>query len=570
MADGDTQEDDDERTIELSSLAAIYPELTIYPSSGLRMHDRKASLQIQVEPLKPLRIQPPNLANGISVSEEGGIIDKDSHSRGIHLLSYLPPLSIELSLPPDYPSKQPPVAHIVSQDAWLAENRTHLLEKACCTLWEDVGRDQVLYTYIDHVREAAEAAFGVGETLEVSPDLQVVLLDYDLKAKRAKFEKETFECSVCLEPKKGTVCHRLTLCSHVFCLGCLQDFFNSCISEGDVSSVRCIAPKCPEHPEPPSEPPKAPADRTLEPSELLQLGISQDNIQRYITLKRKRVLESNPNTIYCPRTWCQGPSTNSLSPKALENMRRRKDDPASTPPPLPAPAERLAICTDCDFAFCLVCKASWHGEYVICFPRNQFEITAEEKASEDYMLLHTQACPTCDARAQKTHGCNHMICGRCETHFCYLCGSWIEKENPYTHFNSRKSGCYMRLWELEEGDDGEIGQGFAGGANQGDRHAVMGEDEWSDDEDDEADRLDADMDPNDGRAFFPLDDAARPPRLLADDGRPARPRGLGADHRFRERDRAVLGRFLAMARADMEDEWDSDEMSGDEAEELED
>ena len=76
------------------------------------------------------------------------------------------------------------------------------MEGAASTLWEENGHDQVLYTYIDHLMEAAEKAFGVHDVLEVSPELKVALLDFDLKAKRAKFEKETFECGVCL----GEIC----------------------------------------------------------------------------------------------------------------------------------------------------------------------------------------------------------------------------------------------------------------------------------------------------------------------------------------------------------------------------
>ena len=221
------------------------------------------------------------------------------------------------------------------------------------------------------------------------------------------------------------------------------------------------------------QPKKAPKDRTLEPSELLQIPLEQDTVQRYMKLKRKKRLESDRTTVYCPRQWCQGPARTSKSKpdqgeesqELEETEEHRIYDPNGPQEKLPPPAERLAICEDCNFAFCKVCKASWHGEYYVCFPRSQFELTAEERASEDYMKLHTQPCPTCDARAQKTHGCNHMICFKCDTHFCYLCGAYLDKANPYQHYNTVKSGCYMRLWELEGGDDGEFGHGFGGGVN---------------------------------------------------------------------------------------------------------
>lgn len=170
-------------------------------------------------------------------------------------------------------------------------------------------------------------------------------------------------------------------------------------------------------------------DCTIEPSELLQIPLEQQTVQRYIKLKRKKRLESDRSTVYCPRGWCQGPAR-TTNRKADLGEGAEEKTPSEEPRTydrntnadlLPPPAERLAICEDCTFAFCKVCKASWHGEYFICFPRSQFELTAEEKKSEEYMKLHTQPCPTCDARAQKTHGCNHMICFKCDTHFVRLC-----------------------------------------------------------------------------------------------------------------------------------------------------
>ena len=59
-----------------------------------------------------------------------------------------------------------------------------------------------------------------------------------------------------------------------------------------------------------------------------------------------------------------------------------------------------------------------------------------------------------------------MKCFQCQSHFCYLCGSWLDHMNPYQHFNKPGTECYQRLWELEEGDEGQQPgdrRGFAGG-----------------------------------------------------------------------------------------------------------
>ena len=121
----------------------------------------------------------------------------------------------------------------------------------------------------------------------------------------------------------------------------------------------------------------------------------------------------------------------------------------------------------------------------------------------------------------------------------------------------------MRLWELEGGDDGEIGHAFAGGQDgiQADFDSDEDEIELLEEEEVELDGVPAE-DPL-PRAPLAPQQLARP---LAGDGRPARLRGMGAGHRRHERDGAALRRFLEMARDDIEDEWDSDDMSGDEIE----
>jgi E3 ubiquitin-protein ligase RNF14 len=58
----------------------------------------------------------------------------------------------------------------------------------------------VVYGYIDFLQQEAENAFGFaeGRNLEVPQDFKISLLDYDIKATQAAFEKETFDCGVCL------------------------------------------------------------------------------------------------------------------------------------------------------------------------------------------------------------------------------------------------------------------------------------------------------------------------------------------------------------------------------------
>ena len=345
----------------------------------------------------------------------------------------------------------------------------------------------------------------------------------------------------------------------MFCVECLQDFYNNCITQGDVGGVKCLAPDCEKEngrQQRSRSKRRRRADPILDPSELLQIPLEQEQVQRYVKFKRKKELESDKSTIYCPRQWCQG-AAKSSSRKAAEKEEEEEEEEVDrndsgsetegkttattesrvTHETLPPPSERLAICEDCHFAFCVVCKSSWHGEFAQCFPRRQYELTAEERATEVYLRKHSTPCPTCNARCQKTMGCNHMICFKCNTHFCYLCSAWLDGDNPYSHFNTQWKPCYQRLWELEEGDEdhGNVPNAPAAPAA-----------------------------PPPPEVIFEESDEELPPPAPEPPGERRRaPRPRGAQGNLRQQ-QPGLQRFLRMAAEDREDEWDSDELDSDE------
>ena len=213
-------------------------------------------------------------------------------------------------------------------------------------------------------------------------------------------------------------------------------------------------------------------------------------------------------------------------------------------------------------------------------------------------------------------GCNHMACFNCGTHFCYLCSAWLSPDNPYAHFNKPGTGCYQRLWELEEGDEGQAPgdqRGFGGGrgweqmAIEAARQAEAQEAAAAAQaEEDERTRRNARLveAPNPPAnadeipievimAQIALDEEHDPGEAVVNNRRPrarnpfpARPRGQGAANAIRnherrgrgngpparvvrppdnypEREQQEIQRFLAMAERDEEDGWDSDELGDD-------
>ncbi|KAF2971169.1 hypothetical protein GQX73_g2364 [Xylaria multiplex] len=436
--------DEDPRDIELSTITAIYPELQLDENDPHRL-----SIELPVSLSKPLTVLFPAVAGAapLAPAQTAPVVtaaaDVDSQA-----LSNLPALQVNITLPNGYPQDKPPNVSISTSPPWLSNDIIRRLETEVVRLWEEIGRDQVIFTYIDDLQRSSDDVFGLVDskgTLEVTPDHKIALLDYDINAKRKAFEKETFDCGICLDPKKGSVCHKMLDCGHVFCIQCLQDFYNNAITEGDVAAVTCLTPNCAKEREKNAIEESSLKQRKprtfINPSELLQIPLEQEMVKRYVMLKHKIKLESDKNTAYCPRSWCQGAarSKRHKKPEGFEVVDSDEEEDEDT--------GLLAICEDCGFAFCTRCDQGWHGEFNYCIPKDRKDaVTEEEKASLEYLRLHSTPCPTCAAPCQKSHG---------------------YPSNPYKHFNTQPSGdqnsCYMRLWELEGGDGDDVGIDYEGG-----------------------------------------------------------------------------------------------------------
>lgn len=115
-------------------------------------------------------------------------------------------------------------------------------------------------------------------------------------------------------------------------------------------------------------------------------------------------------------------------------------------------------CSRCEMAFCILCRATWHGVTTGCSikdaelavreyldadeeerevirrrlgPRNTDALMALVRDHELHQLLqewakaNATACPGCKSIIEKSEGCNHMTCDQCRTHFCYRCGAAV-------------------------------------------------------------------------------------------------------------------------------------------------
>ena len=189
-------DEEDTRQVELSTLVAIYPELHVDEKDTYTV-----SIELPVSLAKPLTVLFPATSEGRAPVEAPGktapaVAGVDSQS-----LSNLPSLQVRIRLPEGYPEEKPPQVSISTSPPWLPGDVLQKLESDAERLWEEFGHDQVVFTYLDDVQQSTDNVFGLVDgkgTLEVSPEHKIAVLDYDIKAKQKAFEKETFNCGICL------------------------------------------------------------------------------------------------------------------------------------------------------------------------------------------------------------------------------------------------------------------------------------------------------------------------------------------------------------------------------------
>lgn len=196
-------ESEDQRDVELSSLFAIFPEIR----QKFENDPYTIVLEVPVNPTKSVAVLFPAATEGtglnpVAAQAANGAFDGPLNANiESHELSHLPAVHLEISLPPGYPAEQPPAVSVSTSPPWLPQETGKELEATSVRLWEDLGRDLVVFTYIDHVQQSADDVFGLANekgTLEIDPQHKIAILDYDIQAKRDAFEKGTFDCGVCL------------------------------------------------------------------------------------------------------------------------------------------------------------------------------------------------------------------------------------------------------------------------------------------------------------------------------------------------------------------------------------
>ncbi|XP_021454817.2 E3 ubiquitin-protein ligase RNF14 isoform X1 [Oncorhynchus mykiss] len=469
----------EEQEDELLALASIYSQEFRRAVSGLG-----GEIQVSLD-----------LPRDFSVIVKAGDKHRD------YVISFLPPLVLTFDLPLDYPSTSSP--KFILSCMWLSHSQLSAVCKHLDEIWEDTVGSVVLFYWVQFLRddlldflnirppleipvndqgqatpstEGSEAGDSQGEPegivvetsdeaavsldpralsmLATDTDLLVHLLDYDERQRLRVFEGQAYDCGICFMSKLG--CSQYRECGHIYCNECMSEYFTVQIRDGNVRGLTCPEPEC---------------SSTATPSQVKRL-VGEELFTRYDRLLLQSTLDRMADVIYCARKAC-------VAPVVLE------------------PDTTAALCPSCRYAFCTICRKTYHGTSYCKLRANTLlasgsdsaaessyagvpqteaglqglwedyasgseerrmflekrygkhilNTVVEESLSEGWKGQNSKKCPSCRANIQKTGGCNKMACFTCGQYFCWVCLSILDKNNPYKHYENPNTTCYNATFD---------------------------------------------------------------------------------------------------------------------------
>ncbi|KAJ3397492.1 E3 ubiquitin-protein ligase rnf14 [Lobulomyces angularis] len=350
-------------------------------------------------------------------------------------VNYLPPITIVFEIPANYPQNEP--LKFYCSSTWVPNLTLLKIKKKLLNVWKNL-KDYCLFEYSEYLKRDFLENLDICDNIlcvNGSEGLFENIILYNKERQQKLFDEDWFNCGVCGEEKKGIFCIMLAKCKHVFCKECLNEYFTLLITEGSIENVTCPDFEC-----------KRIASKRQHKflSDIVDFDMKQivekDLFSRFKNLQEKKKLEGL-NIIYCPRIFCQSP------------IIRESTD------------EKLCICSNCKFRNLESLVNSYLSEnseekalIEKQYGKKNIEKIVfryqEELKNKEWYSENSQCCPSCKAAIQKSEGCNHMTCSKCNTHFCYRCGNLINQLSPYAHFNDKNSPCYGKLFDFNsEGNE---------------------------------------------------------------------------------------------------------------------
>ena len=398
-----------EQSDEIDALVAIYEEEidVLYKSTS---YDDSSITNLQVE----LPVMIPD--HGVHFN----LLGLDNDQIGSIQFQYLPPITLSISLPKEYPSDKPPDFSIICE--WLSQKNLFRFCEELDTICDTEQGCPVLFSLCNWIQcDSLEFLLSDESSINLQANSENIdefdsrgvslckniedtvrsLMRYNREKRIEAFYKESHECKLCFDELPGEEFEILQCCESAYCKECIKDMCSRLVHSGSLDLLNC--PNC---------------ETEFHPN-FLKANLSEEEMDRWERLKLQKTLDAMSDVHYCPR---------------CESIVIADED-------------NFAHCTNCRYAFCSICSDDYHSNSscdemtAIMKKIKKSKDKANELKSLRYIKKRARQCPTCKIFINRSEGCNKMTCAQCRTYFCYSCGIQI---SGYDHFNTtpgKKGGC---------------------------------------------------------------------------------------------------------------------------------
>ena len=216
-------------------------------------------------------------------------------------------------------------------------------------------------------------------------------------------------CGICNETFISNSENTVKKCGHSYCNSCWYDFLSVQIQENKLPFIKCLNYECKE--------------KLTDVFILYLLNNNIELIKKYEKYKLEFEILNNPNKKNCPFPNC-------------DSYLELKD-----------PKIKDVTCLN-NHTFCFLCLQKPHGK-LACNAKMDNDII--EFAKNNFV----KKCPNCSIITEKSSGCNHITCSKCQFNWCWLCNG------KYTNEHYKQGKC-KGFQFFRPNDENEISLAFDG------------------------------------------------------------------------------------------------------------
>lgn len=265
------------------------------------------------------------------------------------------------------------------------------------------------FASIEHALGKSTAVFDVvSKTITVYGSHQqyeraIQILDHKDYARRLSSDFRSEDCPICFDKPDTPV---QMSCRHRYCLDCFE---NCCLSAASTSmdgfQINCYGDEG--------------ACSTIFTLKEIGEVLPSATLEDVLISSFEKYIKGHPQEYrYCPTPDC-GYIYRNASASEMRSMRH--------------------TCSNCFEDICRSCHAR-HGQYT-CAKYKEIASGGHEAMEKLKRELNIKDCRKCGTTMEKTEGCNHITCGGCRAHICWVCSAVFTTQDPcYEHMRKRHGG----------------------------------------------------------------------------------------------------------------------------------